>query len=199
MPVKDAWRAQTKPVCTRTQRPHRDWSRSAFECLSISCHGSCQQWPATGTGTLAAAGLGGPACGVSSLGEGASSPTIVLPSRRPINCRTSIPKKFSHSYEIFRTHNRFTNLGILQRDWEHPGNLTPEANGMWLQYFHRTGKQSLGGHRQNLVATRTQEKGAVTPLETARLACECPGVSNGGMGLQWPAVGLGALNTMVLA
>ena len=28
------------------------------------------------------------------------------------------------------------------------------------------GKQSLGGHKQNLVHTRTQEKGAVTPQET---------------------------------
>ena len=28
------------------------------------------------------------------------------------------------------------------------------------------GKQTLGGHRQNLVHIRTQEKGAVTPQET---------------------------------
>ena len=28
------------------------------------------------------------------------------------------------------------------------------------------GKQALGGHTQNLVCTRTQEKGAVTPQET---------------------------------
>ena len=28
------------------------------------------------------------------------------------------------------------------------------------------GKQTLGGHKQNLVPTRTQEKGAVTPQET---------------------------------
>ena len=28
------------------------------------------------------------------------------------------------------------------------------------------GKQTLGGHKQNLVHTRTQEKGAVTPQET---------------------------------
>ena len=28
------------------------------------------------------------------------------------------------------------------------------------------GKQTLGGHKQNLVCTRTQEKGAVTPQET---------------------------------
>ena len=28
------------------------------------------------------------------------------------------------------------------------------------------GKQTLGGHKQNLVHTRTQEKGAVTPQES---------------------------------
>ena len=28
------------------------------------------------------------------------------------------------------------------------------------------GKQALGGHKQNLVCTRNQEKGAVTPQET---------------------------------
>ena len=28
------------------------------------------------------------------------------------------------------------------------------------------GKQTLGGHKQNLVSTRTQEKGVVTPQET---------------------------------
>ena len=28
------------------------------------------------------------------------------------------------------------------------------------------GKQTLGGHKQNLVCTRIQEKGAVTPQET---------------------------------
>ena len=28
------------------------------------------------------------------------------------------------------------------------------------------GKQTLGGHKQNLLCTRTQEKGAVTPQET---------------------------------
>ena len=32
---------------------------------------------------------------------------------------------------------------------------------------HRTlGKQTLGGHKQNLVCTMTQEKGALTPQET---------------------------------
>ena len=28
------------------------------------------------------------------------------------------------------------------------------------------GKQTLGGHKQNIVHTKTQEKGAVTPQET---------------------------------
>ena len=32
-------------VCTRTQRPHRDLARPAFECLSISCRYMGQQWP----------------------------------------------------------------------------------------------------------------------------------------------------------
>ena len=32
--------------------------------------------------------------------------------------------------------------------------------------LHRTGKQTVGGHKHNLVCTRTQEKGAVTPQET---------------------------------
>ena len=35
-----------------------------------------------------------------------------------------------------------------------------------MKTFHRTGKtETLGGHKQNLVSTRTQEKGTVTPQE----------------------------------
>ena len=41
--------------------------------------------------------------------------------------------------------------------------MTPPSSH---QNLHRTGKQALGGHKQNLVRTRTQEKGAVTPQET---------------------------------
>ena len=32
--------------------------------------------------------------------------------------------------------------------------------------YTELGKQTLGGHKQNLVCTRTQEKGAVTPQDT---------------------------------
>jgi len=41
--------------------------------------------------------------------------------------------------------------------------LTPPQSH---QNLHRTGETTLGGHKQNLVCTRTQEKGAVTPQET---------------------------------
>ena len=39
-------------------------------CLSAPCRAADQQWPARGIGTLAAADLGGTACGKSPLGEG---------------------------------------------------------------------------------------------------------------------------------
>ena len=54
------------------------------------------------------------------------------------------------------------------------------------------GKQTLGEHKQNLVHTRSQEKGAVTPQETEPdlpvSAQKCPGVFDRGMvdsGLLW--------------
>ena len=49
-------RAQTNLVHTRTQRPHKDGARSV--CLSVSCRGSGQEWPASGTGALSAPDLG---------------------------------------------------------------------------------------------------------------------------------------------
>ena len=45
IPTRDTQRAQTNLVCTRTQRPHRDWDRTVFEHL---LSGMGQQWPATG-------------------------------------------------------------------------------------------------------------------------------------------------------
>ena len=38
--------------------------------------------------------------------------------------------------------------------------------GLNYRIYTDLGKQSLGGHKQNLVHTRTQEKGVVTPQET---------------------------------
>ena len=48
----------------------RDWARPACECLSVSSGGTGQQWPALGTGALAAADLGGTVCGISPLRAG---------------------------------------------------------------------------------------------------------------------------------
>ena len=138
------------------------------------------QLPASGTGTLAAAVLGGAVCGLSPLGEGHGY------------WRTTIPKRFSHCCESFRSHDRLPNPG------------TDNPLGIWVgrsgEFDYRTStglmKQTLGGHKRNLVHTRTQEKVAVTPQ--ARFACECFRVSSREMGQQWPAVESEALAAAVL-
>ena len=59
--------------------------------------------------------------------------------------------------------------GDLKRDWESVGNPALKVTRIALQDFHRTGENrdsSLGGHNQNLVHTKSQRKGAVTPQET---------------------------------
>ena len=56
IPTRDAQRARTNP-CAH-QETHRDWARPAFECLSASCGGMGQQWPATEAGALGTANLG---------------------------------------------------------------------------------------------------------------------------------------------
>ena len=74
-PTRDAQRAQTK-LCVHqgpgkgTVTPTRDWARPAVECLSVFCRDMGQQWPAVGTGALAAADLGGAVCGISPFGGG---------------------------------------------------------------------------------------------------------------------------------
>ena len=37
----------------------------------------------------------------------------------------------------------------------------------------------------------------IPKTDRAKLACECPGVSSGGVGRQWPTAESGALNTTV--
>ena len=101
------------------------------------------------------------------LEEVAINPTIGLPGGRSTNWRAITPKKFWHSWESSKPHNRLPDLGIWQRDWESPGKLTLKISEIWLQNFHRTGEtETLRGQKQNLVCTRTQEKGAVVPQET---------------------------------
>ena len=61
------------------------------------------------------------------------------------------------------------------------------------------GKQTLGGHKQNLVHTRTQEKGAVAPQEADPDLPMRVQESGGGMGQQWSASGLGTQSVAVSA
>ena len=96
-------------------------------------------------------------------------------------------------------HNRFPNLGIRQRDLEPPGNLTLEANGVWLQNFHRTGKtDSWRAQRKSCVYQDPGERSSGPTRHAARCACECPEVSCGSVSQQWPATESEALPTTVL-
>ena len=153
--TRDAQRAQTKPVHTRTQRPNRDWVRSAFEFLSVCCRDTRQQWPATGIGALASADLGQ-----------AVLSNIESLSRWPTNFRTIVPKKFLTVKKVLGPTTDFST-------WR-SGKGTENPQGIWrwrpVEFDNRTsiklGKQTPGGHTQNLVCTRSQEKGAVSPQET---------------------------------
>ena len=94
--------------------------------------------------------------------------TIMLKSNPlPAGWVTHKLKKFSHCCKHSRLHIRLDNLGVRQRD--------RESQGIWLwrtagfDYRTSTGlgeTETLGGHKQNLVGTRTQGKEAVSPKET---------------------------------
>ena len=55
IPTRDAKKAQTNLVNTRTQDPTETDTEL---CLRVSCGGTGQQWTAVGTGALGAADLG---------------------------------------------------------------------------------------------------------------------------------------------
>ena len=105
--------------------------------------------------------------------------------------KTIIPKKFSHCCESYRPHIRLP-------AWEF-GQGTGNPQGIWLwgpggfdyRAFIGLGEtETLGGHKQNFVCTRTQEKGAVTPTgDWARPTCECLKVFCRGLSWEWPAPG----------
>ena len=86
----------SNPLCAPGPRDPAETVRHAFECLSVSCRGTSQQWPAVGRGPLAAADLGHECMAQALLEKVIISPSIQLPGRQPTNCRTSLPKKFLH-------------------------------------------------------------------------------------------------------
>ena len=64
IPARDTRRAQTNFVRTRTQRPHRDWDRTVFECLLRSYGPTVNCCRGRGSGCSR------PGCGISPLGGG---------------------------------------------------------------------------------------------------------------------------------
>ena len=100
--------------------------------MSVSYRGMGQQWPATGTGALAAADLGHTVL-----------PTIEWLSRQPTNWRTVVPK-FFHCCKSSMVHNDFPT-----RDLAKVLRITRgfDFEGQWdlLQNFHSTGETLLEG------------------------------------------------------
>ena len=64
IPTRDAQRAQTYLVCTRTKRPQRDWDRTVFECLMRRYRSAVDCCSGTGSGCSR------PGYGISPLGGG---------------------------------------------------------------------------------------------------------------------------------
>ena len=82
---------------------------------------------------------------------------------------------FCHCCESSRAYNRFPNVGIWQRDWGSPGNLTLKASGIWLQNVHRTGETaSWRAQTKPCVHQDPGERSSGPTRDWARLACESP-------------------------
>ena len=85
----------------------------------------------------------------------------------PTNWRIIIPKKFFHCCEGSEPYVRPPRLGIRQKDWASPGNLTLKASGIWLQDFHRTGGNTFQPWRAQTNSCAHQDwKGAAIRQET---------------------------------
>ena len=103
-------------------------------------------------------------------------------------------KEVLHCCESYRSHNKFSNLGIWQRDRELLGNLILETSGIWLQNFHRTWKiDSWRAQTKPCLHQDPREGSSDLTRDWPRLAWECPGRGVG----QWPAAGSGALSVAV--
>ena len=121
------------------------------------------------TGALAAADLGSTACGINKSSWRRS------PLALPYSCPAHDPQTGEQLYQ----RSSHTIGKVLRPTTDSPawgsGKGTENPQGIWLwnpvgfdyRTFTGLGKQRLlEGHKQNLVHTRTQEKGAVTPQET---------------------------------
>jgi len=71
-------------------------ARPAFKCLGVSCRGTGQQRPATGTGVLPAADLGHAVCGISPLGGGRHQPQHRATKHTTHKLQNNYTKEISH-------------------------------------------------------------------------------------------------------
>ena len=95
----------------------------------------------------------------------------------PTNWRTIIPNKFLRCWVGSKPRIRLPNLGIQQRDWESPGNLTLKDSGIWLQNLHRTeGNRFLEGINKTLYTSRPRERRIYLTKDWARPAWVFEGV-----------------------
>ena len=76
--------------------------------------------------------------------------------------------------------------------------ISPFRGGHRSQNLHRTGEtDSQRAQTKLYVHQDPGERGSDPTRDWPRLACECPGVSGGGVRWWWPAAGLGAVSVAV--
>ena len=165
IPVKDTGKTQTKPCVPRAQRPPIDIARPAFECL-LQRHGSAVACPRDRGSGCSRPGRHG------SVWHKCSWKRLPLPHHKATKQTTH---KLENNYikEVLTLLWKFKGPQQIYQ----PGHLAKGTENSQIIWFlrpggfnHRAstglGKQTLGSHKQNLVHTRTQEKGAVNLQET---------------------------------
>ena len=155
-----------KTLCAPGPRdPTKDWARHAFECFSVSWGGMGQQWPAAGDRSS----------GCSRPGRSCvwhKSSWRRSPLAPPQSHWADDPQTGEQLYQRnFRTVAKVLGPTTDFPTWgSSKGTEKPQGTWRSVRFDYRTstglGKQTAEGHKQNLVCTRTQEKGAVTPQKT---------------------------------
>ena len=151
IPTRDTRRVQTKPCA---QQDLETTQRLSQICVRVFYGGTRQEWPATGEGTLGAATWSHSLWHKPSWKRSPLTP--------PESCQADDPQTAEQSYQ--RTF--LTVKKVLGPTTDFPiwgsGKGTENSWRIWLWrpvgFDYRTytglGKQSLGGHKQNLVLTR---------------------------------------------
>ena len=151
-------------------------------------------------GSLAAADLGHMACGVSPLGGGRHQPHYTANEQTTHKLQSNYTKEILALLRKFYEPQQIFQPGDLAKGLRNPREF--DFGGQWdlITQFHRTGEtDSWRAQTKPCVHQDPGERSSVPTRDWARLACECPGVSGGGVRVQWLAVGSGALNTTVHA